>query len=80
MNYLSGNPERVEGVRLTTLDRLPVALGPLLRVVRDQDPVLLRLVMTVLFSSRALRTKATPSIEPIVSPLDKGASYGGLTL
>ncbi|QTY21822.1 RNA-dependent RNA polymerase [Botryosphaeria dothidea mitovirus 3] len=79
LNYLSGNPERVPGVRLTTKDGLPICLGPLLRVVREQGPEM-RLVMTVLFSTRALRTEPVPDIEPIIAPLDKGASYGGLTL
>jgi len=80
MNYLSGNPERVEGVRITTSDGLPVGLGPLLRVVRDQDPVKLRLVMTVLFCTRFLKTVPSPSLDPIVAPLNKGTNFGRIPM
>jgi len=76
MNYLSGSSQRVEGVRLTTLDRLPICLGPLLRVVRDQDPVLLRLVMTILFCTRYLRLEPNPDFSPLEAPLKKGTSFG----
>jgi hypothetical protein len=80
MNYLSGSPERLPGVRLTTLDGLPVCLGPLLRVVRDQDPALLRLVMTILFCTRYLRLEPIADLEPIVAPLKKGTSFGHITM
>lgn len=80
LNYLSGNPERIPGIRLTA-NGIPRFLGKaLIRKVMDNDPVILRLVLTLLFSTRSLKTVASPNIEPIVDPLDKGASTTGISL
>lgn len=73
MNYLSGNPERDTSVRLTPRERLPICLGPLLKYIIDETPtVRLRLVMTILFSTRALRSEAEPDLESIVLPPKSG--------
>nr|BCY26967.1 RNA dependent RNA polymerase [Nigrospora sphaerica mitovirus 2] len=77
-NYLSGNEHRPSGVKLVTKARLPVHLGPLINKVIDQDPVILRLIMTVLFSTRAIRLEADPSISPIVTPLEKDVGQLGM--
>lgn len=80
LNYLSGNPVRLKGVKLTA-SGIPVFLGPrLIKAIIDKDPVVLRFVLTVLFSTRSLKTKASPDIETITDPLKKGASWDGISL
>lgn len=80
LNYLSGNPERVPGIRLTA-SGIPKFLGPvLIKRIMNDDPVILRFVLTLLFSTRSLKTKANPDINPIIVPLDKGASINGISL
>jgi hypothetical protein len=72
MNYLTGNPKRPKGVRCTTLG-VPVCLGPLgFRLVR-QDPQFLRVLLTVLNSTRALKlTDPILDTRSITDPLYKG--------
>jgi hypothetical protein len=72
MNYLSGNPHRPKGVRCTSKG-LPVCLGPLLKHIVLQDLDFIQILTTVLFSTRALVTKARPDLTPITSPLKKGS-------
>jgi hypothetical protein len=78
MNYLSGNPERPTGVRLTK-DGIPVDLGPWierLRSIRTPNTPekaangikVLAILTTVLFSTRALKAGSQPDIRPITDP------------
>lgn len=73
MNYLSGSPERAEGIRLTKKDKLPVLLGPLIKHIKDQDRDKLRLIMTCLASTRCLRTEPVADLDAIERPLEKGS-------
>jgi hypothetical protein len=78
LNFLSGNSERFPGVKLTNRG-VPVCFGPLLRFFDGSEiPVLvLRLLNTVLFSTRSLKTKASPDLGPITNPSKRGNfSYG----
>lgn len=75
MNYLSDNPERPSGVGLTRFpEQLPYCLGPLLKHIRkakvkpEQKQLGLRLVLTGLHFTRALKTKPDPDFEPILAP------------
>lgn len=79
LNYFSGNPHRVPGVRLRS-SGLPVCLGGLAIDIEQGKltSLELRFLLTVLFSSRALKEEPKPSIEPIISPLKKGADLSGL--
>jgi hypothetical protein len=72
MNYLSGNPLRPKGVRCTTKG-LPVCLGPLIKHIEGQDLDFIQVLTTVLFSTRALVTKARPDLTTITAPLKKGS-------
>jgi len=76
MNYLSGNPERIPGVALRK-SGLPRVLGSIGKLIeKGEVPTFgLRLLLTVLFSTRALIIKAEPDIGSITDPLKKGASY-----
>lgn len=73
MNYLSGNPHRPKGVRCTSKG-IPVCLGPLIKHILVQDLDFIQILTTVLFSTRALVTKAKPDLSPITEPLKKGSS------
>jgi hypothetical protein len=74
MNYLSGNPLRPEGVRSST-DGLPICLGPLMQYYRGSQPqLMLRLVNTILFASRALKLEASPDISSITEPSNRRIS------
>lgn len=79
LNYLSGNPERDRSVKLSA-HGIPACLGPLRKVVAEQSPDKLRFVLTILFSTRALKTRPDPSIEPIVGPSNRGNTYSGLSM
>jgi len=70
LNYLSGNCERVPGVALTK-DGIPKCLGPLIEIVRRKDPKdsdILKILTTILYSTRSLNTGKVPDINPIVAP------------
>jgi len=55
-----------------TRDGLPVILGDLILIIRTRpDPVILRLVNTVLFCTRSLSLGSTPSIRSIIEPPSK---------
>jgi hypothetical protein len=79
MNYLSSNSERVEGCKLSA-GGIPTCLGPLRKRVIEQNPVILRFVLTLLFSTRALKSEAQPDIESIVAPSKRGSSYMGISV
>jgi len=68
--HLSGEypSKRVQGVRVTH-DGVPLVLGPLIKYCRrGHSPVILRIVNTILFSTRALNLGKEPDISPIVGP------------
>jgi hypothetical protein len=79
MNYLSGNPERFPGVRYTS-DGLPLCLGPLLKHYRAACPPreILQFTNTILFSTRALKTKADPNFDTITAPSKRGTAFIGI--
>jgi hypothetical protein len=76
MNYLSNNPERIPGVTLRK-SGLPEVLGNIAKILEKREiPTLgLRLLLTVLFSTRALIINSDPDFSSISDPLKKGASY-----
>jgi hypothetical protein len=82
LNYLSGNPERVKGVRVTT-DGIPVCLGVLIPEVRRSrspeiiDKSILPFLSTILWSTRALKPNVPDDTKSITEPLDKGPSQLG---
>lgn len=68
--YLSGEypSKRVGGVRVTH-DGVPLILGPFIKEIRKgSSPALLRMINTILFSTRALNLGRDPDISPIVGP------------
>jgi len=76
LNYLSGNPERPLGISLSRApDLLPIALGnSLLNKIRKSslDHVGLRLIMTLLFFTRAFKGTSEPNLDSITAPCSKG--------
>jgi hypothetical protein len=72
MNYLTGNPKRPKGIRCTTLG-VPVCLGPLgFRLIR-QDSQFLRVLLSVLNATRALKlTDPILDTKSITDTLYKG--------
>lgn len=81
VNYLSGNPHRILGVRLRP-SGLPYALGALASDIEHNklSSLQMRVLMTVLFATRALKGKPEPDIRPIIDPLDKGVSLTGIDI
>jgi len=68
--YLSGQPLTIgqQGVKLTK-DNLPVRLGgQLLRIARRGNPLEKRVLLTVLYSTRALSAGTSPDFGPITAP------------
>jgi len=78
MNYLSGNAIKVPGVGITK-DGIPKCLGPLIIVIRDKDHInhipVLKMTMTVLTMTRALKDKANPDFNAITHPLKGVEGY-----
>lgn len=76
LNYLSSNPERLPGVSLRA-SGLPKCLGALARIIEEKGLPTFgwRVLLTVLFSTRALTLHPEPDIKAIEDPLKKGASY-----
>lgn len=62
--------KQVKGVPVTK-DGLPKVLVPIFGKNREYSTTLLRLVLTLLFSTRALRLGTKPDIAPIEDPLKK---------
>jgi hypothetical protein len=73
LNYLSNNPERIQGVRVTS-DGIPVALGDLIEHIRHVgsreiiEESILPFLMTILFSTRSLKAGKEPDVTPITQP------------
>lgn len=68
LNYLSGNPAKVEGIRLTK-DGIPKILEPLIRESSfGKFPAArLQIILTILYSTRALKLGKEPDTSPITS-------------
>jgi len=68
LNYLSGNKDRVLGIEMTK-DGFPRILVPLFsEYKKDIFPVArLQIVLTILYSTRALKLGREPDIKPITS-------------
>jgi len=67
-NYLSGNPERAPGVRCTS-DGIPLVLSPWLSDIRQgSSPAVLRTIMTILYSTRALNLGVITDTKTITEP------------
>jgi len=64
MNYLSGNPIRDPRCK-TTKDGIPVIFQDLIPQVRGGSSVVIRMILTILFSTRTFRTKADPDTTSI---------------
>lgn len=66
--YLSGTPLSNPGVRCTR-DGIPLALGPWIKGIRNGGrQVSLPVILTILYSTRALHAGRQPDIGPIVDP------------
>lgn len=80
MNYLSGNPQKVGSVRITW-DGIPTCFGPLIQSIRGDPPVLLlKVITTILFATRAVKGTVKPDISSITAPSEwKGELYIGNT-
>jgi hypothetical protein len=77
LNYLSGNPIRIPGVRVTS-SGLPKALGPLVKYIeKGASPALLQFVLTILFSTRSLKSRPELKIQPIEDPSKRSESSLG---
>jgi hypothetical protein len=75
LNYLSGNPIRIPGVALRP-SGIPKCLGGLAeRIEKGKIPTLgLRFILTVLFSTRSLKSSPSPDLESIVGPSKRSES------
>jgi len=68
MNYLSGNPLRSKKVRLST-QGIPICLGPsIINKILKEDFIYIRFTLTILFSTRALKSEPDPDLYSITSP------------
>lgn len=74
MNYLSGNPIKIPGVRVTS-SGIPKALGPLVKYIeKGASPALLQFILTILFSTRSLKSRPELKIKPIEEPSKRSDS------
>lgn len=75
LNYLSGNPERIPGVKLRP-SGLPAALGSLAELLeKGRVPHKgVQLLLTILYSTRALKGKPDPDISTIIEPSNRSVS------
>jgi hypothetical protein len=71
MGYLSGNPHRVPGVRLTK-DGIPYCFGPLIEYIRDKDHPyhfsVLKMTFSILSIGRAMKDSIMPDYDAITHP------------
>lgn len=79
LNYLSGNKERIPGVKLRK-SGIPTCFGPLAeKLEAGLVPTFgLRLILTVLFFTRSLKTQVDPDIDTIVGPSKRCQSTLGI--
>jgi hypothetical protein len=69
LGYLSNNPEKVVGVKVTR-DGIPVALGDFVPIIRrsNQPRVILPFLSTILWCTRSLNLGGLPDIKTITEP------------
>lgn len=68
-NYLSGNPLRHPGSACYGVSQFPSILGPLKKYVDDDNYDVLRLVLTILTSTRAIKLKGPVNTDSITQPV-----------
>jgi len=65
-NYFSGNNIRIPGVKLTK-DGIPKVLHSLIPIIRRRQFLVIAIILTILFSTRALKIGKNPNFEPIIA-------------
>lgn len=75
LNYFSGNPVR-DDICALTKDGIPISLGSYIKSIRKKSisTFELRLILTILFSTRALKGKVEPDLNSIVGPSKRSES------
>lgn len=68
-NYLSGNPLRHKDSPCYGETQFPSILGPLKRYVDDEDHDVIRLIITVLTATRAVKMKGEVDTSSITQPV-----------
>jgi len=68
-NYLSKNPLRIEGSPCYGETQFPSILGPLKKYIDDENYDVIRLVLTILTASRALKLKGEVDTSSITQPV-----------
>nr|QDH91115.1 MAG: RNA-dependent RNA polymerase [Mitovirus sp.] len=80
MNYLSGNPLR-NPIAKCTGDGIPICLGALIPSVRKRSYLVIAMIFTVLFSTRALKSGKSPDLTSVTQPFNGKSTdivkYGG---
>lgn len=70
--FLSGTGINIPGLKQTS-DHIPIILGELIAEIRKgPSPILLQMINTILFATRALSVGKTPDIEPIIKAPKEG--------
>lgn len=67
LNYLSGNSMR-DPLSACTKDGIPKVLKDLIPFVRRGSTIVISLILTILMSTRSLKSKADPDISSITQP------------
>jgi len=68
-NYLSSNPLRDPGSPCYGNNQFPSILGPLKQFVDDDNKYVIRLILTILTATRALKLKGDVCTESITQPI-----------
>jgi len=75
-NYLAGTPIKIKGLSQTR-DLIPIVLGDLIpQIRRGSSPVILRMITTILSSTRALSLGKSPDLTPITDPCTGNLNIG----
>jgi hypothetical protein len=69
-NYLSSNPLRDKNSPCYGNDQFPSILGPLKKYVDDENKNVLRLILTILTATRALKLKGDVCLDSITQPIN----------
>lgn len=69
-NYLSGNPMRIAGSANYGDSQFPSILGPLKKYVDDEHYDVIRLILTILTASRAIKLKGPVDTSSITQPIN----------
>jgi len=67
LNHLSGNPLRDNGTEVTK-DGIPKLLGELIPYVRMRKYDTIKVILTILYSTRSLKLNSDPDFSPITNP------------